>query len=536
MKFKYFLSLLLITQNNSYSMISKLSTCFYNVLYGKKLFEAIKSGDLEEVKKIVKIGFNINSKISCKDEYYEYTNYPLIEACKFAKNDIAKFLISMDVDLEKMEYNNNMNPLKRAIWNNSDQENIELIKLLISKKANINPSLFWHTFEWFDIDEAKYHSPLMLAALKGYIKTCSFLIKSGADLYQKTFNDNDIFSLLIKRHSSYPGSKKSLSFFIKKIKNINALSVINNEPYEDKKQISLLHLAIKRNNLKAVELLLKNGADAKLKDSSEETPLESCAKKNNNPEILKLLLPYYPNLNDENKNLLILALTNNNINLFKYLLQNTDIDLNYQDDKGNTILHYALNYDLKELDAELIKIIIQKNCKLNIKNNNNESSLNLFIKNITKFTYLLDNYDVVKEIIKLLLNSGAYPGFLNKKEKKSNEYIISLKEHDLFEPIGEKLHELKTLKKLLFDSIKSNNLPLIIICALRISMAVFDELGNSPLHIAAMQEKLDVFKLILSIRPELLIEKNKDGLTPLEISPNIISKLYASGLININKF
>lgn len=82
--------------------------------------------------------------------------------------------------------------------------------------------------------------------------------------------------------------------------------------------------AIYSNNIKAVELLLENGADIDQTNFQNRTPLIINISTNNNYEITKLLLNYGANINAQdihNFTSLYYAVLNEDINLIKYLLE-----------------------------------------------------------------------------------------------------------------------------------------------------------------------------------------------------------------------
>lgn len=72
------------------------------------------------------------------------------------------------------------------------------------------------------------------------------------------------------------------------------------------------------------------------------------------------------------------------------------------------------------------------------------------------------------------------------------------------------------LKKELFEAINAENYNKIKKLAMLMSFRVYDHHGNNPLHYAAKCHNYQIFGLILSIRPQLINETNRYGVSPLD--------------------
>jgi ankyrin repeat protein len=187
---------------------------------------------------------------------------------------------------------------------------------LIFKHADIN-----------QIDILQKHTPLIAAALFGNEKCAEILIKNGADMHATThneesvltcacFGDNpNIIKMLIKKNARlyydkneiiagpcnilYKNDNKPFLFVdwnitdekkCKALENAIVFRLINvndKNPDDD----TLLHYAIRHNNTTIVNICLRNGADDKIKNGENKTPLELAQEYKNNA-IIELIKKY----------------------------------------------------------------------------------------------------------------------------------------------------------------------------------------------------------------------------------------------------
>ncbi len=97
-------------------------------------------------------------------------------------------------------------------------------------------------------------------------------------------------------------------------------------------------------------------------------------------------------------NWLQLALENDYIDIIKYLLLNTNVDIHTKDKNGNSLLHSAVLLD----DPEIVKILLQKGINPNHQNIFGDTALH---QNIM--------YNPNLKIIKILLQAGVNPQLRN---------------------------------------------------------------------------------------------------------------------------
>ncbi len=138
---------------------------------------------------------------------------------------------------------------------------------------------------------------------------------------------------------------------------------------QDGSQRTALSYAVRNKNLKAVDLLLKKGASAAIKDWSRSIPLHDAIYE---PEIVKLLLKHDKSL------------------------------INYQDASGYTALFWSIKLDL----LEAIEILLENGADVTIRNDYDSSSLHEAVENRNlKLTNLLCKYGAQS-----LINSQDHEG------------------------------------------------------------------------------------------------------------------------------
>lgn len=129
------------------------------------LGNAVKQGDLENVKKLITDGADIDNGRS--DEHYVYD--ALCVAIDEGKYDIAKYLLSIGSNPNRIYNENGLTPLIVSIMN----KNLQMVKLLLEHKAEINGS--------GDLGGDYEFVPLKIAIDYEDRSIVKLLLKSGAD-------------------------------------------------------------------------------------------------------------------------------------------------------------------------------------------------------------------------------------------------------------------------------------------------------------------------------------------------------------------
>lgn len=303
------------------------------------------------------------------------------------------------------------------------------------------------------------------------LKRIKSFIKAGADVNRK---DPEGYNLLMG--AAWTGNFDFAKILIEADANVNEIDKDGNTPlilttaYDFDLNLPTQEEIDKRNAI--TELLIKAGANINVQNKAGNTALNWVVQ-NKFYKIAKTLI-----LNGANINLnspLVLASTLNQIDLIELFIKN-NVNVNCKDTRGYTALLAAA----QEGHDNIVKLLL------------NTQGVNIFLKNRNNKTAL----DLAKNII-----------------------INSL--------IREKIVKIGLLRNTLFDSIKSANYKAIKDLATKSSFGVYDINKNNPLHLAVIlsektqeeiNNKLEIIKLILRIRKDLISQKNDKNLTPIELA------------------
>ena len=136
--------------------------------------------------------------------------------------------------------------------------------------------------------------------------------------------------------------------------------------------MTALMLAVEAGNIKAVRLLLDNGAKINTKNTGGQTALMIAAK-NSETELTKILLGNNAevNINDHNGwTALMYAATNDNPDMFQFLIDQ-GAEINIKNKKGRT----ALMISAKKPQPKIVKILLEKGAHVNIRDNDGRTAL-----------------------------------------------------------------------------------------------------------------------------------------------------------------
>ena len=171
-------------------------------------------------------------------------------------------------------------------------------------------------------------------------------------------------------------------------------AIIDNEIYD----MTPLIYASYSGNLPLAKFSVINGADINLKDENGTTAL-IMATTNGNLEIIKYLSDERGleiNAQDDNeKTALMYAAMSGNLEIVKYLVEERRVDMNVKDSQG----HNAFMYAIMEGHLEVVKYLIENGTNINDRNRYNSTALMLASLN--------GKFEVAKYLI----------------EKKANIYI-----------------------------------------------------------------------------------------------------------------
>jgi len=216
-----------------------------------ELFAAAEYGDLEELKKLIISGVNVNSEVG--------KSSALHEAAKGGFNECVKELISANADLEARNLYQET-PLHLAC----KQGNVACATILIQAGADIHSK------------DDKLNMPIHSSCSNGHASCAQVLIDVGADVNFKS----DYGTPLTK--AAQQGNPECVQILVSRGVDVNVKSSNGMTP---------LHEAVGFGYTEAARILCEAGADINANDNYwGSTPLHSAAGTNSNKECAKLLL------------------------------------------------------------------------------------------------------------------------------------------------------------------------------------------------------------------------------------------------------
>ena len=298
---------------------------------------AVIRNNIEMAELLLKYKADVNAEVDLTDSV-------LIGAVDNNNMEMVKLLLSYGADIDYQGFRGRTALFCALEYNR--KENIEMVKLLIKNKADVNIA--------YDGDYGNEETPLMYAAMKGYKETVKILIENKADInkrniynanaliYAYMYGHEDIADILLQNGSD--SLDKSL-----KVCNLNKETLLSYD-------VPLITAAVYSTNEVFLQKLIDNGANVNYKTYDNKTALIEAADYNN-INAVKVLLKNNADVNVQNKygmTALMWACRKGNLEMTKMLL-NAGADKNIKD--GNyDALYYAREYGKNE---EIIKLLTQ---------------------------------------------------------------------------------------------------------------------------------------------------------------------------------
>ncbi|HAQ60547.1 TPA: hypothetical protein DCR49_00850 [Candidatus Delongbacteria bacterium] len=269
---------------------------FVNVLLARKAEVGLKDKNNKTAYIISKErNYNNISKLllekGAQEDKYSLDPNSLIQALLDKEYDRAKMMINNGVELNFIR--GNFSPLICSI------ENIEIMKLLLAKGADVNLKnkmnmtaltiavmannvnavrlLLENNADVNVISTLNDQTPLMFAQQNKNQAIIKMLKEKGSDINAKDSNGN---TALIMEIGIDPVNMDEVKYLVK---NTNQINLFNNQG------LSPLFKAIASDNIELVKFLLQNGADINQINKNGVNVLTVAKKMKNNPEMIKLL-------------------------------------------------------------------------------------------------------------------------------------------------------------------------------------------------------------------------------------------------------
>ncbi|MGB0356903.1 MAG: ankyrin repeat domain-containing protein [Cytophagales bacterium] len=280
---------------------------------------------------------------------------------------------------------------------------VDTIKYLIIRGADVNI-----------VDDRK-ETPLHYAARYNRVEAVKCLLEVGADMYagdrygytaldhsifhnQEAVSDLLITAMDFTRESKFPIKSLHIAVFCESMDILNRLAAKKGIDVNAKDIFgdTPLHDAAFGNNIKAVDILVKNGADVNALNRRKSTPfLKACRSYHNGSiKTMKKLKAYGADVNAQDvtgMSSMHYAIVRKQTEKIDWLLQYTDVDVNAQDNNGCTPTHCAVMHPSNNNSS--LKKLISKGADCYIKNKKGEMALDIAIakKNHTAIKMLREN-------------------------------------------------------------------------------------------------------------------------------------------------
>ncbi|XP_059180071.1 poly [ADP-ribose] polymerase tankyrase-2-like [Centropristis striata] len=225
----------------------------------RELFEACRSGDLEQVRKLM-TAENVNSRDTAGRK-----STPLHFAAGFGRKDVVEFLLQNGANVHARDDGGLI-----SLHNACSFGHAEVVSLLLQHGADANARDNWN------------YTPLHEAAIKGKIDVCIVLLQNGAELTIRNTDGRTALDL------AEPSAKAVLTGEYRKDELLESARSGNGEKLmalltplnvnchaSDGRKSTPLHLAAGYNRVKTVQLLLQHGADVHAKDKGDLVPLHN---------------------------------------------------------------------------------------------------------------------------------------------------------------------------------------------------------------------------------------------------------------------
>ena len=450
---------------------------------------AIQEGHLEIVELLM-------DKVKPEAINAEISNgiYPLTLCVKENHPNIAKYLLEHGASPD-IPYNN------KSIWLAiAETGQLELVRIFMEKRSS----------------EEKWRA-LSYAAEQGRIDVMEYLLDSGAAALEidegHAFALDDNQELIIWTYlkiaplfrAAQVGNLESVKFLIEK-----EPELLNYKMDNEVFGFTVLTHAVKHGKMNVVEYLLKQGADPSITDQSNNLPLHHAADKRH-LEIAKMLIEKKADTINVKGYVgatpLCVASSAGNLDMFQFLL-NKGADANILDDNGYLPLHWACRKGY----LKMIELLIDKKFNINAKGDRGFTALH----HAAEHGHL--------EIVKILIDKGANINIPTSEGRFPIQFAAYNGHLDILK------HLLEIIKDVNFKDDETN--ATLLMCASMgdkdnvvkylmdqgADITIMDIDGKVPLHYATYNGHLNVIKLLIESKPELINAPTLQGETALHIA------------------
>ncbi len=343
----------------------------------EQLLKAAEDGNLEQVKKLIKQGANIDAKRYPESDWsdYEYSvtygDDALMNAVKAGNLELVKFLIDKGADINAQKYCDSV--LTIALCNS------EILKELIKRGVDVFAKI--ECYKYLDKEEPVTLNYFVYHIERAVESKCGIeeLLKAGVSANQRSgetnetllelTDDPEVIQILLKYGAKYT-PRAALNH-----NDLEKFNTLLKTASQEEKDEALIY-AVEKNNIDVVKTLIKAGARV----NQGKYVLELT----DDPEIIKILLKYGA------KYALLTALKHNDLKNFQISLKTAD-----QEEKDE-----ALIYAVEKNNIDIVKTLIKAGANVNVHYNSDSEDRDFAPLSIA----LNENFT---EMAKLLKTNGA---------------------------------------------------------------------------------------------------------------------------------
>lgn len=350
-----------------------------------ELMEAITNDNLEEVKRLLDEGVEINA-------WNKDGDTALMYASEDGKIELVKLLLDKGADVNATGYDG-CTALIRACEN----EKIEVIKRLLKNKADVN------------VRAKDGETALICACQKGNLEVAKVLIAKGADVNAK--GEDSRTPLIMACIGSMDNQLEMIKLLLK-----NGSGV---EIKDDYNETALMHAAAS-NNPKIVKLLIDKGADVSAATEGGYTLLMVAAQ-HDSPEVVRLLLDKGANVNaksEDGTTALMFASLHGNLQIAKLLIDK-GADANAKDIDGRTVIQCASIVG----HPEMVNLLRSKSDITYVAGEGNRMCIVARNFDVMRYAALLD-YQGDREAFLKALQQGLHSGEFVVLEKGTKCFVM----------------------------------------------------------------------------------------------------------------
>jgi len=274
------------------------------------LLNAVKRENVNAIRKLLNNGANVNQNIG-------NGRSPLIQASSNGNLELVKLLLAKGADVNKANDKNGETPLYQASkWGHAN-----VVKVLMAKGADVNKAT------------KKGFTPLIAASMEGHMEVVTLLLAApGIDVNKA--NKDGTTPLY---WASYYGRTEVAKVLLKAGADVDKA---------DKDGVTPLHVASYEGHMDIVKLFLAKGADINQVDVDGESALHAASDAGHD-DIVKFLLAKGADVNkadNEGRTHLWIATRNGHVSTVRELLKSKNVQVDKVDKKGWTPLMIASQF------------------------------------------------------------------------------------------------------------------------------------------------------------------------------------------------